>query len=252
MNERIHRVLDGELEEAVLTAAERRVLAEYRTAIAGASAAMPRVGAPDLSARVQARIRAEAVDGAAAGGAPAPAAAAPDGREAATSGPAAGSSGSLARAWKWLWAPHTVRLRPAYALGLAALLALLVPLAGDGPSPFPVQPGTRADAPGTVPAAEAIDAPQPEVYVHFRLDAPDASSVRLAGDFTGWQPEHELHEVAPGVWTTVVPVRPGVHDYAFVVDGEQWRPDPLAMQVDDGFGGTNSRLSILPPERGRV
>ena len=90
------------------------------------------------------------------------------------------------------------------------------------------------------------------MYVHFRLDAPGASSVQLAGDFTEWQPTHELHEVSPGVWAAVVPVRAGVHDYAFVVDGEQWRPDPLAMQVDDGFGGTNSRLSVLPPEQDRV
>jgi len=47
----------------------------------------------------------------------------------------------------------------------------------------------------------------------------------------------------------VVPLEAGVHDYAFVVDGEVWTPDPLATSVDDGFGGENSRLSLLPPER---
>ncbi len=52
------------------------------------------------------------------------------------------------------------------------------------------------------------------------------------------------------MWSVTVPLEPGVHDYAFVVDGEQWRPDPLAPSVDDGFGGTNSRLALLPPDRG--
>jgi hypothetical protein len=43
-----------------------------------------------------------------------------------------------------------------------------------------------------------------------------------------------------------VPLRPGVHDYAFVVDGERWVADPNAPQVDDSFGGTNSRISLPP------
>ena len=76
--------------------------------------------------------------------------------------------------------------------------------------------------------------------------------MHLAGDFTEWEPEYELHESQPGVWTVVVPLQAGVHDYAFVIDGEQWTPDPLATTVDDGFGGQNSRLSLLPPERIRA
>ena len=43
--------------------------------------------------------------------------------------------------------------------------------------------------------------------------------MRLAGDFTDWEPADALHEQAPGVWSVVVPLPPGVHDYAFVVDG---------------------------------
>jgi 1,4-alpha-glucan branching enzyme len=99
---------------------------------------------------------------------------------------------------------------------------------------------------GTAPVAETHAAPAP-MYVQFRLDAPNASSVQLVGSFTGWEPRYELHETSPGVWSVLVPLKPGVHDYGFMVDGERWVVDPKAPQVDDQFGGTNSRLSLAPP-----
>jgi 1,4-alpha-glucan branching enzyme len=56
-----------------------------------------------------------------------------------------------------------------------------------------------------------------------------------------------MQESVDGVWTILVPLPPGVHDYSFIVDGERWVPDPYAPQVDDGFGGVNSRLTVLTP-----
>lgn len=222
MSERIHRVLDGELDASALSERERRLLAQYTAVIREATSAMGRVHAPDLTARVEARLDEE------------------EARRQTATGAEAGSSTSPAdRLWRWLWRPRSITLRPAYALVAAAVAVLSLPLV-DG----------RPPAPEPLPIAAEERAPQ--VYVHFRLDAPDASSVRLAGDFTDWEPAHELHQVAPGVWSTVVAIEAGVHDYAFIVDGGQWRPDPLAMQVADGFGGTNSRLSVLPPEPGQV
>jgi hypothetical protein len=70
--------------------------------------------------------------------------------------------------------------------------------------------------------------------------------VMLAGSFTEWQPAYELVETTPGVWTVLVALQPGVHDYAFIIDGESWVADPAAPSVDDGFGGSNSRLALLP------
>lgn len=46
-----------------------------------------------------------------------------------------------------------------------------------------------------------------------------------------------------------LPITPGVHDYAFVVDGERWVADPYAPGIDDGFGGRNSRLTLLAPNQ---
>jgi hypothetical protein len=131
----------------------------------------------------------------------------------------------------WLWAPRafSFQFRPAYAF--AATIALLLGmqaliLSDRGQAPTPVQ----------------------QVLVQFRLDAPQARAVSLAGEFTKWKPEVILTRTAPGVWTVVVPLTPGVHDYAFIVDGERWVPDPMAPAIEDGFGGLNSRMAVLAPD----
>lgn len=136
----------------------------------------------------------------------------------------------------WLWSVHRVsfHVRPAYGL-LAA--ALVVALAASAPAVWrsPASDGA-ADAEGT-----------PALFVQFRLDAPEAANVQLAGSFTNWQRQYDLYEVGPGIWTITLPLPPGVHDYAFIVDGQRWMADPYAPAVHDGFGGTNSRIALVVP-----
>jgi hypothetical protein len=142
-------------------------------------------------------------------------------------------SGSL----DWLWTPRPLRVRPAYAL--AVVYALLV---------LPVlKPAVRAPAGPGAGGLVGEDYPAAQVYVQFRLDAPGASRVAVAGNFTGWRPEYEMRETQPGVWAILVPLLPGVYDYSFVVNGSDWVPDPHAFQVADGFGGMNSRLALPSP-----
>jgi hypothetical protein len=127
----------------------------------------------------------------------------------------------------------------------AALLLAVRPWAPESPAIGPEGP------PPAGVARVPLDGPAPHtILVQFRLEAPGARAVRLAGDFTDWQPEHTMHEQAPGVWSVTVPLTPGVHDYVFVVDEVDWRTDPHAPQVADGFGGLNSRLAVLGPEPG--
>jgi hypothetical protein len=133
-------------------------------------------------------------------------------------------------AWTWLWQPRQIALRPAYALAGFALAALLLMRA-------PQQPEVINEA----PVAQAT----PQVLIQFRLDAPNAQQVSLAGDFTGWQPQYAMTRSDNGAWTIVVPMSPGVHEYAFIIDGEEWVADPLAPAVEDGFGGQNSKLAVL-------
>ncbi len=133
----------------------------------------------------------------------------------------------------WLWSPRplSIQLRPAYAVAFAALVGvfLLRPLAVD-------------------PTAS----PLPQVLVQFRLDAPNAHQVQLAGNFTDWKADVVMKRTGTGVWTVVLPLAPGVHKYAFVVDGENWVPDPMAQAVSDGFGGVNSQLAVLSPDKARA
>lgn len=213
MHDRIGRVLDGELSEAELSPQEARELRLLRESVAAGLASLADEPVPDVSRAVARRIA--DLD-------PLPAGSPPR---------AGGPLRALSAAARWLWAPRpfAVTLRPALGMAAAALLVALAAVTAQ-----------RWAAPG---------APAP-VFVQFRLASADAQRVSLVGDFTGWRAQHELHELAPGVWSIVIPLPPGIYDYAFVVDGGAWRLDPLAPKVGDGFGGANSRVTVLSPGPG--
>ena len=144
-------------------------------------------------------------------------------------------SGSwMTRFGRSLWTPRAVtfEFRPAYAvLAVASVLMLIAVVPYDW---------ATGDHPLTMTAP-----PDQKVYVQFRLQTSDATEVRLAGSFTQWQPRYQLHENAPGLWTVTLPLAPGVHDYAFIVNGQRWVTDPYAPGIQDGFGGTNSRITLI-------
>jgi 1,4-alpha-glucan branching enzyme len=101
-------------------------------------------------------------------------------------------------------------------------------------------------ADGSGPANASVNPTESVVYVQFMLDAPGASSVSVAGDFSEWEPSFTLEDVdGDGVWTGRVPVQPGVHTYMFLIDGTEWRTDPRADRYrDDGFGNRNAVLAV--------
>ena len=71
------------------------------------------------------------------------------------------------------------------------------------------------------------------------------SNLYLAGSFNGWKPEATpLIPRGGGQWSGDLVVKPGRHEYLFVVDG-QWLPDPNAKEtVSNPFGGLNSVLIV--------
>ena len=213
MDRRIKKALDGELPIEKLTPAQREELATYQLAIEEVLSQVPDPGpAPDITGAVMWRIAHPAAP-------ERPRRAAPH----ATDG----------LAWlRWLWRPYPIRLRPVAVLATVALLV------AGGLALSGVRPGA-----GTT--AQAASANQ---LVQFRLGADGVREVALVGDFGGWNVRYPMEQVAPGVWSTAVPLEPGVYDYAFVVDGTTWILDPLAPSVSDGFGGANSRLSVLAPD----
>lgn len=86
------------------------------------------------------------------------------------------------------------------------------------------------------------------ILVRFVIAEPKATSVSLAGDFTGWKTQgYAMHPDPSGkVWEIEIPLEKGkVYLYNFVVDGTTWTVDPAAIEkVDDGFGGTSALLRL--------
>jgi len=93
------------------------------------------------------------------------------------------------------------------------------------------------------PVTVKTAAPPPRVVLE--LVNPAAKQVFVAGSFNNWQPEQTpLMAAGNGRWAGDLKVRPGRHEYLFVVDG-QWLPDPNAKEsVENPFGGRNSVLTV--------
>ncbi|MEZ4649439.1 MAG: glycogen-binding domain-containing protein [Candidatus Eisenbacteria bacterium] len=90
---------------------------------------------------------------------------------------------------------------------------------------------------------------QPEVLdagVHFRVDAPGASSVSVVGTFNRWDTEATplTHVDGDGRWECVVPLTDGVYSYAFVIDGVWTTPLDAPRYESDGYGGRNGVLDL--------
>lgn len=78
-----------------------------------------------------------------------------------------------------------------------------------------------------------------KIKVDFRLMAPEANSVKLAGDFTDWETGSlELKKLKSGLWKKTVNLTKGTYQYRFLVDGN-WQDDPEAQKVSNDFGSSN-------------
>lgn len=80
----------------------------------------------------------------------------------------------------------------------------------------------------------------PKQKVTFTYAAPEAQSVLLAGDFTGWQHAPvSLKKDKTGAWKKSISLPPGKYEYRLLVDGE-WRDDPQCPnRQPNQFGGEN-------------
>ncbi|HUG38287.1 MAG TPA: glycogen-binding domain-containing protein [Candidatus Limnocylindrales bacterium] len=134
----------------------------------------------------------------------------------------------------WAVRPRSIRISPLAGAALAAATAAALVFVSAEHAPTGVDQAAVATSDTTV-------------VTRFVFVAPEARTVHLTGDFAGWIPEGiPLEDLrGTGIWSVDVSLPPGVHEYTFIVDGSEWRPDPRAVsQVDDGFGRVNSIVIV--------
>ena len=73
----------------------------------------------------------------------------------------------------------------------------------------------------------------------------------VLGDFNEWtRGANKLQRSgAPGVWSVAVPLSPGRHEYAFIINGSRWVADPLAVKSSDDFGTESSVIRVGAPAK---
>lgn len=112
----------------------------------------------------------------------------------------------------------------------------------SGWEPTPLKPTATTFTPHESRPREAAE---PELKpFEFKHKAPKAKSVELVGDFNAWKPGLlKMKRGSGGLWSLVVPVRPGPHKYLFLDDGEP-KVDP-STGTADGPEGRRVSLRVI-------
>ena len=138
-------------------------------------------------------------------------------------------------------------LRPRWWWGAAAAALLVVSVMRPWQPEVAVQRADQAFVGAATPVGATTASGD---AVRFDLMLPNAvQEVALVGDFNGWD-EHATPMVRrrdDGAWSAKVPLSPGRHVYAFVIDGRRWLVDPLAPQVPDGGYGPANAVIVDGP-----
>jgi hypothetical protein len=100
------------------------------------------------------------------------------------------------------------------------------------------------------PVAPLGPAIRREGDVTFRIAAPEAAAVAIAGAFTGWDPVPLVTD-GSGTWWVTLRLSPGEYEYNYVVDGRATVPPEATIVRPDGFGGSNGVILVTPASPGR-
>lgn len=143
----------------------------------------------------------------------------------------------------WWRTEREFRIAPLTGLALAAGIAGIIAVSGIviGSRISRVAPVTAST--GTVAGRDTVQ------VVRFVFVDPSAKRVELVGDFNEWAKgtTQLTHSGAPGVWTVSVPLSPGRHEYAFIINGSRWVADPFAPKSSDDFGTESSVIRVGTP-----
>ncbi|MCU0665529.1 MAG: glycogen-binding domain-containing protein [Candidatus Omnitrophica bacterium] len=80
--------------------------------------------------------------------------------------------------------------------------------------------------------------------VEFKLYAPSAKCVSLAGNFNNWDTGSiKAKKGIKGSWMIKKSLKPGRYEYKFFVDGN-WVNDPSSSNIANSFGTQNSIIEV--------
>ncbi len=135
------------------------------------------------------------------------------------------------------------------AASAIATVALVVGFVTRGAvTPTGAEPSVASgSATGEFPVQLAANATDGRVPTQFVFDAATATSVSVVGEFNEWQVDNlPMTRVANGLWTATVPLTPGRHVYAFLVDGRLLVADPRAPKSgDEDYGREGSVVMVF-------
>ena len=81
--------------------------------------------------------------------------------------------------------------------------------------------------------------------VTFNLENPTATSVSVVGDFNDWNKDKTPMTKDGNVWKTSLNLKPGRHEFKYVVNSTDWLTDPKAGEtVADKYGGRSSVIEV--------
>jgi len=109
------------------------------------------------------------------------------------------------------------------------------------------------DAPARVPggfeltAVAADPLAEAPIGTQFVLDAPQAKRVTVVGAFNQWDAGATplMRDPATGLWTINVPLAPGRHVYAYMVDDSVLTLDPRAPKAEDPELGASGSVILV-------
>ncbi|TKB06808.1 glycogen-binding domain-containing protein [Desulforhopalus sp. IMCC35007] len=84
-----------------------------------------------------------------------------------------------------------------------------------------------------------------DIYRRFVIQQKETDQVEIVGSFTHWEKIPLVRSGKEGYWEVTLKLPSGEHRYSFVINGNQYRPDPTVLDREmDDFGFSNSILQI--------
>ena len=104
-----------------------------------------------------------------------------------------------------------------------------------------------SDVPGDVASTMPSSAHATVSIVRFVLVAPNARRVSVVGDFNRWNPaKAAMVRSSDGeLWSVTIPIAPGRHTYAFMIDDSLFTLDPTAPKARDPDLGADGSIVIV-------